>query len=607
MKVQKSTPWVKLAKKDWLVMGITTLIYAIIAFVNLGSTESAHTYMTLEDRQQVIVEFDEPSAITRVQIVPGPTRRSHLDFYFADEKREVWHGPYGYSYDGAFDVLEMSTLTSYDPDGESFPENSKFSYAIIESNSEGLGTEGGVDRSTLAEVVFRDSNDEVIPIASFAFYDPITEESPGRDEIDGYYNLFDEQTFVPADANYLNSPIFDEIYYNQTIKNFYNGEAIFETTHPHVGKYIMMVGAEMFGFNTFGWRFMGALLGVLMLPLIYIFAKQIFKKRFWCVFATIVFAFDFMHFTQSRLATIDTYPTFFVMLMFLFMYRYTQVSFYDTKFRRSIVPLFWSGLFFGLGFASKWPVAYGAIGLAVIFFAVMIQRFRERRAFGKAKLFWKNFWKTCAAATAFFVIVPAAIYVISFIPEYVNPRARLATIADVHREWYDTVDEAKEAGHDFDIFTYTVRRTEKAFRFHADLRSPHPYSATWSDWVTDRRPILYYIDYNDDEKTVSTISAFGNPAVWWMGLVAMAYGVAMVLKMLVKKLAGTVRDNDYKVAKIASFMLVGYLAQLLPWVVVERVTFIYHYFPCIIFLVLMTTLMFKEAHPLWWYKFKWLE
>ena len=47
------------------------------------------------------------------------------------------------------------------------------------------------------------------------------------------------------------------------------------------------------------------------------------------------------------------------------------------------------------------------------------------------------------------------------------------------------------------------------------------------------------------------------------------------------------RDGD------AAFLLIGYLAQLLPWVFVPRLTFAYHYFPCSIFLVLALAYVFR--------------
>ena len=39
--------------------------------------------------------------------------------------------------------------------------------------------------------------------------------------------------------------------------------------------------------------------------------------------------------------------------------------------------------------------------------------------------------------------------------------------------------------------------------------------------------------------------------------------------------------------RTAAFLLTGYLAQYLPWFFVTRITFIYHYFPSVAFVVLM--------------------
>jgi len=38
--------------------------------------------------------------------------------------------------------------------------------------------------------------------------------------------------------------------------------------------------------------------------------------------------------------------------------------------------------------------------------------------------------------------------------------------------------------------------------------------------------------------------------------------------------------------KTARFIFLGYLAQLVPWIFIGRVTFFYHYFPCTVFLAL---------------------
>ena len=68
-----------------------------------------------------------------------------------------------------------------------------------------------------------------------------------------------------------------------------------------------------------------------------------------------------------------------------------------------------------------------------------------------------------------------------------------------------------------------------------------------------------------------SFGAFVNPVLCWGGLLAL-----FVLGYL------SVARRD----KVSAFILLGYLAQLLPWVLVPRLTFAYHYFPCTVFLAL---------------------
>ena len=75
------------------------------------------------------------------------------------------------------------------------------------------------------------------------------------------------------------------------------------------------------------------------------------------------------------------------------------------------------------------------------------------------------------------------------------------------------------------------------------------------------------------EGITATVAAFGNPAIWWLclpTLVAAGY------------LGWRRRD------RVLGFLMVIFLSQYLPWMVVPRkVTFIYHFFPMVPLLVLL--------------------
>ena len=109
------------------------------------------------------------------------------------------------------------------------------------------------------------------------------------------------------------------------------------------------------------------------------------------------------------------------------------------------------------------------------------------------------------------------------------------------------------------------------YNYHSGLQATHSYSSTWWMWILDIRPILYYLDSSMGDNLKSAFGAFGNPVVWWGGFLAMS---AMAYR--------TVKYRD----GIALFILIGYLSQLVPWLFVTRVVFIYHYFPSVVFLVL---------------------
>ena len=122
--------------------------------------------------------------------------------------------------------------------------------------------------------------------------------------------LIDEQHTVAAYPGYLNSTYFDEIYHARTAFEHLHGMNAYEWTHPPLGKVLMMVGIQLFGMTPFGWRFMGALVGVLMVPLMYLMAKQLTKDTRLSFIAMALMALDSMHFTQTRIATIDSYAVF---------------------------------------------------------------------------------------------------------------------------------------------------------------------------------------------------------------------------------------------------------------------------------------------------------
>jgi dolichyl-phosphate-mannose--protein O-mannosyl transferase len=99
------------------------------------------------------------------------------------------------------------------------------------------------------------------------------------------------------------------------------------------------------------------------------------------------------------------------------------------------------------------------------------------------------------------------------------------------------------------------------------------------------RPIWYYGPMELFGDQVSIIVSFGNPAIWWVGIAA---ALASAVIAAAKK--------DRKMVPVFAAIA----SQYLPWMLVQRITFIYHFFSIVPFVILSITYCIKhiaEKYP----------
>ena len=490
----------RIDRLDVIFMAVITLLFGIVDFTHLGSRSAPETFVRPVDESAVIT-FEEPC-------IPA-----EIDFYTG-----VGYGEFAFELTA--DGENYFTAASFLLDAGDVLRWQKLSAA--NTGEVTGGRIAGTGTAYLGEAAFFDGNGNRI-----AFRSSVPE-------------ICDEQDTVCREYSFLNSSYFDEIYHARTAWEHLNNVAPYEISHPPLGKIIIGIGISLFGMNPFGWRFSGTLFGVLMLPAMYVFLKKLFGSRQTAVCGTVVFATDFMHFVQTRIATIDTYAVFFILLMYLGMAVFLMTD--------SLKALALSGISFGLGCACKWTCVYAGAGLAVLWAGYWI---------GHRKRGFPAFVKNCLFCVGFFVVMPCLIYYLAYIPY-----GRAAGIKGVfNREYLDIV----------------LSNQTYMFTYHAGLVAEHPYSSRWYQWLLDIRPILYYLQYFDDGSR-SSFGAFLNPVLCWGGLLALAVCLYRAI---------------FRLDRTAMFILIGYLAQLLPWVLVTRLTFAYHYFPCCVFLVLAIGYVFR--------------
>ncbi len=487
----------RLDRTDALLMAVLTLAYGAVAFTRLGSTAAPESFVNMENRDAELTLDLGGGTVSRLMLYTG-----------------VGIGAYDISY--TTDGTDHYDLAAFD---QTHAENLKWHRVeLAYLCTGGVIRIHGYGNVWLGEVVAQTEDGRTVPLQS-------------EDEA-----LCDEQSLVPEKQTFFNSSYFDEIYHARTAWEHLNRIYPYEITHPPLGKIIIGLGISLFGMTPFGWRFSGTLFGVLMLPILYVFAKKLFGGRWAPTACAALMATDFMHFVQTRIATIDVYAVFFILLMYLFMYLF--VSGEGKKY------LALSGIAFGLGAASKWICFYAGAGLAVIWALWCIGSAR------RGALDFKGFLKNCGFCVVFFVLIPVLIYDLSYLPY--------------------GLAEGKTNPFSPAYIKMVLDNQSYMFNYHSKLVATHPYSSHWYQWLLDIRPILYYLDYLPDGRHIS-FGAFVNPVLCWGGLLSLFVLIDLALAR---------RDQP------SQFILLGYLAQLLPWVLVPRLTFAYHYFPCTVFLAL---------------------
>ncbi len=490
------TPNKRITRKDTLIMAVVTVAYAVLAFSNLGDINAPQTSFDFNERTGAVADLGEVRTVSEMLYYKG-LGTGEIELI------------------SSMDGSDWERVTVFDA-GPCF----RWGRQEFSTEARFFGIRPASSDTEIFEVAFFEQGSKA-PL-KMAYADK---------------ELFDEQNLVPDSISYLNGTYFDEIYHARTAYEHVEGIWPYEITHPPLGKIIIAAGIKMFGMNPFGWRFSGTLFGVLMLPLMYMFGKRMFKNTFAATSVMLFMALDFMHFTQTRIATIDTYGVFFIILMYYFMYIYFDSDRDELPYKKSLLVLLLCGASFGLGIASKWIGAYAGAGLAVLFVAALYKRRTP-----KAEII-----KTCLWCVLFFVGVPSVIYFASYIP-------------------YFLAEPSKNA------FTIFLDNQKYMFTYHADLAEGHPFSSDFYLWPVMYRPIWYYGGTEGlTAGKISSIVALGNPAVWWGGSAAALFVMG---KWLTKK------------KKEAAFITVGLMSQYLPWALIGRTVFIYHFFASIPFVIL---------------------
>jgi dolichyl-phosphate-mannose--protein O-mannosyl transferase len=353
--------------------------------------------------------------------------------------------------------------------------------------------------------------------------------------------------------------------------------------HPPVGKWLIAGGEQMFGFNSFGWRFSAALFGTLTVLLVVRIGRRMTGSTLLGGLAGLLLALDGLHFVQSRIATLDVFVCFFVTAAFGALVvdrdqiRQRLAEATDEQVARGGY-LGWrpwrlvAGVLMGLGMATKWSALWP---IAVMLVLTLFWEAGARRAAGVRAPWRTTLRRTTAPFVGVFLVLPVAVYVGSWAGWFRSSDGwdRSWTKDHPHTAFPFVPDALRDLWH------YHA----EILRFHNQLEAKHPYQSHPLSWPFLQRPVSYYYPPNikvgvygcsSPNGCSREVLAIGTPAIWWL-MVPLA--IALVFRWAAKR--------DWASASLLLLMAVSVLAWI-PSDQRDRTMFLFYALPSVPFLCL---------------------
>ncbi len=313
--------------------------------------------------------------------------------------------------------------------------------------------------------------------------------------------------------------VFDEVYYVDGARDYLahgvevTGDQPEFVVHPPVGKWIIAIGIKLFGDNEFGWRFMGAILGTLMIVLIALIANRLFRNTYLTVAASALMAMDGLALVHSRTALLDIFLSFFILLAtYLFLMRWH----------------WWAGIALGLAVATKWSALYYIALFGVV---ALYRAFSQNTG--------RELIKPTLKTATQYALIPISIYITSWSGWFIS-----------NRGW----------ARDFssNVFTSFLHYHSQMLNFHTALVEKHSYQANPWSWLIMGRPTSFFYGSPKNcgaDNCSQEVLALGTPLLWWSGTIALCVVLGFWIKSLTTK----------RLEPALNVIITGVAAGYLPW------------------------------------------
>ena len=380
--------------------------------------------------------------------------------------------------------------------------------------------------------------------------------------------------------------VFDEVYFGKFVNRYFSHQYYFDI-HPPLGKLIIFFFAKIIGyqgnlsFNAIGessdsfylffLRFMPVIFGIFLPLVIYFILKEIGLSKKACFLGSFLAIFENSLLVQSKFILVDIFLLVFGFLSILFYLKYKK-----SKGKKSFIFLILTYLFATFAFSIKWT---GLLFIGVIF---LLHFFELLNNFNKKEI--KNFLFKISLFLFIFIIIYYAIFLIHFSLLYKSGDG------DNHMSlsFQKTLLENKVSKNVKPLSNWQkfIELNNKMYFYNASIKEGHINGSKWFQWPFGIEPIWYWTKTDNIGQQSANIYLFGNFLIYWIIIISIIYSFFCFLK----------KEKREKMPDFLWVCLIGWVSNLFPYLFIKRVAFLYHYFPSLLFGILIVSILYDRIY-----------
>lgn len=415
--------------------------------------------------------------------------------------------------------------------------------------------------------------------------------------------------------NYSYPPqlFWDENYHIASAQKYLNG-VYFMEPHPPLAKLLIALGEKMYhpnagtsqfittdyardlpeGFSFVGYRFFPALLGWLTAPVLYLIFLLLTRRPQHATLLSFLYVFDNALIVHARGAMLDStllFTTSLTILAFLLLLH--------TKERQNLFLL--SAVLFGASFGAAMTTKDTALILILLVPFLLWRLWRDgRRNMHETQ---RTIAQMSGAMALSFAVVFCGVWYAHFaIGTSVNP-----SLPD--NGYYQASDEYKAIltqGLSRSLSSFPVMlRDSLAFTSHyargvprLDLCKKDENGSPFYFWPLGARSINFRWE-TPDSTEYRYLYLQVNPVVWWVSFAAVLLAIGMLVSQLFFPTAEPLRHRF-----LLTVFVTLYVCYMIAISQLDRVMYLYHYFPPLLFGFIILGLVFTELRHFWTWEWK---